>query len=110
VTIPEIAAILAMGVTAAQPGRTRFGHSVAAKSQACFENFGMIKRGKADKQAARKVRLSAALRENLKRRKQQARDRAAAGERHESPHQDAPAKPAQEPGSVPGFCHNRSDD
>jgi hypothetical protein len=61
----------------------------------------MIKRGKADKQAARKVRLSAALRENLKRRKQQARDRAAAGER--------PA-PAQEPGSVPGFCHNRSDD
>jgi len=41
----------------------------------------MIKRGKADKQAARKVRLSAVLRENLKRRKQQARDRAAAGER-----------------------------
>ena len=41
----------------------------------------MIKRGKADKQLARKVRLSAALRENLKRRKQQARDRAAAGER-----------------------------
>jgi hypothetical protein len=41
----------------------------------------MIKRGKADKQAARQVRLSAALRENLKRRKQQARDRAAAGER-----------------------------
>jgi len=36
----------------------------------------MRKRGKADKQAARKERLSVALRENLKRRKQQARDRA----------------------------------
>ena len=43
----------------------------------------MIKPGKADKQAARKERLSAALRENLKRRKKQARDRAAdrAGDR-----------------------------
>jgi hypothetical protein len=39
-------------------------------------NSGMRKRGKADKQAARKERLSVALRENLKRRKQQARDRA----------------------------------
>jgi len=37
----------------------------------------MMKRGKADRQAARKERLSAALRENLKRRKLQARDRAA---------------------------------
>jgi hypothetical protein len=75
----------------------------------------MIKRGKADKQAARKVRLSAALRENLRRRKQQARDRAAAGERQDSSDrassdQDALATPAQEPGSVPGFRHNRSDD
>jgi hypothetical protein len=73
----------------------------------------MIKRGKADKQAARKVRLSAALRENLKRRKQQARDRAAAGERTSDralSDQGAPAKPAQEPGSVPGFRHNRSDE
>jgi hypothetical protein len=42
-------------------------------------NPGMVKRGKADKQAARRQRLSAALRENLKRRKQQARNRAAAG-------------------------------
>jgi hypothetical protein len=40
---------------------------------------GMIKRGKAEKSAARGARLSAALRENLKRRKEQARarDRAA---------------------------------
>jgi hypothetical protein len=36
----------------------------------------MISRGKAVKQAARAARLSAALRENLKRRKAQARGRA----------------------------------
>jgi hypothetical protein len=36
----------------------------------------MISRGKAEKQAARNARLSAALRENLKRRKAQARGRA----------------------------------
>jgi hypothetical protein len=36
----------------------------------------MIKRGKAEKWAARSERLSAALRENLKRRKAQARGRA----------------------------------
>jgi hypothetical protein len=35
----------------------------------------MIARGKAEKQAARAARLSAALRENLKRRKAQARAR-----------------------------------
>jgi hypothetical protein len=42
----------------------------------------MIKHGKAEQSAARGARLSAALRENLKRRKQQARGRtgAAAGE------------------------------
>jgi hypothetical protein len=36
----------------------------------------MIARGKAEKKAARTARLSAALRENLKRRKAQARGRA----------------------------------
>lgn len=36
----------------------------------------MISRGKAEKQSARTARLSAALRENLKRRKAQARGRA----------------------------------
>jgi hypothetical protein len=36
----------------------------------------MISRGKAEKQAARAARLSAELRENLKRRKAQARGRA----------------------------------
>jgi hypothetical protein len=37
----------------------------------------MIKHGKAEQRAARSGRLSAALRENLKRRKEQARGRAA---------------------------------
>ena len=36
----------------------------------------MVSRGKAEQQAARNARLSAALRENLKRRKAQARGRA----------------------------------
>jgi hypothetical protein len=40
----------------------------------------MIKRHKAEKWAARSERLAAALRENLKRRKVQARSRAAAAE------------------------------
>jgi hypothetical protein len=40
----------------------------------------MNKPGKAKQSAARNERLSAALRENLKRRKEQARGRAAAGE------------------------------
>jgi hypothetical protein len=51
--------------------------SVAVKRGACF-GFGMKKAGKAEKWAARSERLSAALRENLKRRKAQARGRAAA--------------------------------
>ena len=40
----------------------------------------MTKPGKAEQSAARNERLAAALRENLKRRKEQARGRAAAGE------------------------------
>ncbi len=39
----------------------------------------MKKHGKAEQSAARQERLSAALRENLKRRKEQARGRTAAG-------------------------------
>jgi hypothetical protein len=39
----------------------------------------MVKRGKAEKSAARGERLAAALRENLKRRKAQARSRDKAG-------------------------------
>jgi hypothetical protein len=44
----------------------------------------MISRGKAEQQAARSARLSAALRENLKRRKAQARGRA----RNQADHED----------------------
>jgi len=56
----------------------RAGHIVpiAARQAACFEFAAMVKRGKAEKWAARSERLSAALRENLKRRKAQARGRA----------------------------------
>jgi hypothetical protein len=49
---------------------------VAAPPPACFD-MAMIKPGKAEKWAARSARLSAALRENLKRRKEQARGRKA---------------------------------
>jgi hypothetical protein len=71
-------------------------------------NPGMIKRGKADKQAARRQRLSAALRENLKRRKQQARDRDAAGS--SGPGEASPAgKVAQTEGPAPDFRRNRDE-
>jgi hypothetical protein len=48
---------------------------VAAPKAACFDFAAMIKRGKAEKWAARSERLAAALRENLKRRKAQLRGR-----------------------------------
>src|SRR5271154_1975898 len=50
---------------------------VAAPRAPCFEMAAMINPGKAEKWAARSVRLSARLRENLKRRKEQARGRKA---------------------------------
>ncbi len=66
----------------------------------------MVSRGKADQQAARNARLSAALRENLKRRKAQARGRAehATGEAASPP--EAPAAQSK----VPDFRRNRSRD
>jgi hypothetical protein len=68
----------------------------------------MIKRGKAEKQAARKERLSAALRENLKRRKRQARDRAAADQGE--PGDVSAEKVVQTAGSAPDFRRNRGED
>ncbi|MFY9895599.1 MAG: hypothetical protein WAK63_15880 [Xanthobacteraceae bacterium] len=66
----------------------------------------MVSRGKAEQQAARSARLAAALRENLKRRKAQARGRA------QSRSGDA-AKPAAnsrpEP-NAPDFRRNRGSD
>ncbi len=63
-------------------------------------------RGKAEKQAARTARLSAALRENLKRRKAQARGRA------ENIKADAlPSEVASPDGEqAPDFRRNRSRD
>jgi hypothetical protein len=59
----------------------------------------MVKHGKAEQSAARTRRLSAALRENLKRRKGQARGRAAAGE-------DLAAQEAGVSGDEPDFRRN----
>ena len=56
------------------------GNPVAALRAACFDRLAMSKPGKAEQSAARQARLAAALRENLKRRKEQARGRTAAGE------------------------------
>jgi len=62
----------------------------------------MRKPGKAEKWAARGERLSAALRENLKRRKAQARARAAG-----TMHSDAAPAEKSEP-KAPDFRRNRS--
>jgi hypothetical protein len=65
-----------------------------------------VKGGKADARAARKARLTAALRENLKRRKQQARERAVADKTAaETSSQDAEAVPGG-----PEFRRNRSEE
>ncbi len=64
----------------------------------------MIKRGKAEKWAARSERLAAALRENLKRRKAQARGRAEGS----APGQDSAAKDATMATAGPDFRRNRS--
>ena len=66
----------------------------------------MVKSGKAQKRAARSQRLSAALRENLKRRKAQARgrgtDRAAEGDSRNDAH-DSGTK-------APDFRRNQSNE
>jgi hypothetical protein len=59
--------------------------------------FAMKKPGKAEKWAARGERLAAALRENLKRRKAQARGRAAAGAEEDEPAKAAAERHAQTP-------------
>ena len=61
------------GASAQDHDRYRCGVAVSVLS-----TFLMVKSGKAQKWAARSERLSAALRENLKRRKAQARGRAGA--------------------------------
>jgi hypothetical protein len=66
----------------------------------------MIAPGKAHKKAARAARLSAALRENLKRRKAQARGRAKSGDLEET---TSPERAAAE-GRTPDFRRNRGSD
>jgi hypothetical protein len=66
----------------------------------------MTKRGKAEKWTARGERLSAALRENLKRRKAQARGRSGAG-MPGAPGKDSSAKGATMEGEGPDFRLNR---
>ena len=66
----------------------------------------MISRGKIEKQAVRSARLAAALRENLKRRKAQARGRA------QSRPEDAanPAANSRPEPNAPDFRRNRGSD
>ncbi len=66
----------------------------------------MRKGGKAEKWAARNERLSAALRENLKRRKAQARGRAAAEPASEGETPNA----ADDDAGDPDFRRNRGND
>ncbi len=57
----------------------------------------MVKRGKAEKWAARSERLATSLRENLKRRKAQARGRAGGHAAEEKPRPGEGASEAAEP-------------
>jgi hypothetical protein len=71
--------------------------AVAAWSVGVLEIAAMIGAGKASRQAARDVRLKAALRENLKRRKAQARARASSGSEPASVSQGATENEAEAP-------------
>jgi hypothetical protein len=64
----------------------------------------MVKHGKAQKKAARGARLSAALRENLKRRKAQARARS------QRPGEDGVVRNTESSPPEPDFRRNRSPD
>jgi hypothetical protein len=66
----------------------------------------MISQGKAEKHAARAARLSAALRENLKRRKAQARGRAESVKANEASSSASSADERQ----APDFRRNRGRD
>jgi hypothetical protein len=89
---------------------------VAALSPAWFEFAVMIKRGKANQGEARSRRLSAALRENLKRRKAQERGRAGSepvsvdSADKDTAGKDSLAKDAKMGSDVPDFRRNRGRD
>jgi|APPan5920702752_1055751.scaffolds.fasta_scaffold241168_1 hypothetical protein len=65
------------------------------------------KTGKADQRAARKARLAAALRENLKRRKQQARQRAV---EHKTPAAGTSSQDGEPALGAPDFRRNRDEE
>jgi hypothetical protein len=65
------------------------------------------KTGKADQYAARKARLAAALRENLKRRKQQVRQRAV---EYQTPPAGASSQDAEPARGAPDFRRNRDEE
>jgi hypothetical protein len=65
------------------------------------------KTGKASQRAARKERLAAALRENLKRRKQQARQRAV---EHKTPPAGVSSQDAEPARGAPDFRRNRDEE
>jgi hypothetical protein len=71
----------------------------------------MIAPGKAEKKAARAARLSAALRENLKRRKAQARARSQSPQANEGPANETPAGGTRAGAAkAPDFRRNRGRD
>jgi hypothetical protein len=71
----------------------------------------MIAPGKAEKKAARAARLSAALRENLKRRKAQARGRSQSPQANEGPANEAPSGGTPVAAAkAPDFRRNRGRD
>jgi hypothetical protein len=66
----------------------------------------MNRHGKAEQQAARRARLSAALRENLKRRKAQARDR----RKDRADAMEEPTAKSRLESDAPDFRRNRRSD
>jgi hypothetical protein len=70
----------------------------------------MVSRGKTEQQAARNARLSAALRENLKRRKAQARGRKEPAAAGEVASVEAPDESHASESKAPDFRRNRGRD
>ena len=62
-----------------------------------MQGQGMTTTGKQTRRASRQRRLNAALRENLRRRKAQARGRQVATETEDAPDPATPAQPNREP-------------
>ena len=102
------AAILAIGAMPAQASGPKVRHCRGAVGVlGIWAMAATIKTGKADQRAARKVRLAAALRENLKRRKQQARRRAV---EHKAPPAGVASQHAAAAAEAPDFRRNRDEE